>query len=60
MMSNWKHNFAAILMDLLRLTIRICLFIDGIVLALLSVYITVRFAIHAAGWISRTFFSSPW
>lgn len=59
-MSNWKHNLAATLMDLLRLSIRICLFTDGIVLALLSVYITFRFAIHAAGWISRTFFSSPW
>lgn len=59
-MSNWKHNFSAMLMDLLRLSIRICLFIDGILLALLSVYVTFRFATHAAGWISRTFFSSPW
>lgn len=59
-MSNWKTTLATFLTDLLRITIRVCLFIDGILLSLLSVYLTYRFVLHTGDWMNRTFFSSPW
>ena len=59
-MSSWKVSLANILMDILRLSIRICIFIDGIMLAGLSVYFTFRFVVQLAGWLNKTLFSSPW
>ncbi len=59
-MSNWKVSLANILTDILRLSIRICIFVDGIMLAVLSVYFTFRLVVQIAGWLNRTLFSNPW
>jgi len=59
-MSKWKSSLAKTLADLLRLSIKVCLFINGILLALLSIYITYKFVLHVGAWANHTFFSSPW
>ncbi len=57
---SWKKSVAAFLADALRLLIRVCLFIDGILLALLSIYVTFRFVFQVGRWLNRVLFSSPW
>lgn len=57
---SWKNSVASFLGDALRLSITVCLFIDGILLALLSIYVTFRFVIQVGNWLDRVFFSSPW
>ena len=57
---SWKQTMARLLADLLRLTIRACLLIDGILLALLSVYFTFRVVLHSIELMNRKMFSSPW
>ncbi len=56
---SWKNNLATFLTDSLRLSIRACLFIDGIFLALFSIWFTVRFLTNAIAWLNRVFFQ-PW
>ena len=57
---SWKTNLATFLTDALRLSIRACLFLDGILLALFSIYFTVRFLASAIGWLNRVLFEKPW
>jgi hypothetical protein len=57
---SWKTSLASFLTDALRLSIRSCLFIDGILLALFSIWFIVRFLGSAIGWLNRVLFNSPW
>ena len=57
---SWKQNLSSLLADLLRLSIRVCLFVDGILLALFSVWLTFRFLYQTIGWLNRVLFSGAW
>ena len=59
-MAGWKQNAATFLADALRLTIRACLLIDGILLALFSIWFCANFLIHTVHWLDRILFSGPW
>lgn len=59
-MSNWKQSSATFLTDALRLSIRACLFIDGILLALFSIWFCIKFLYSTMNWLNRVLFNSPW
>jgi len=57
---NWKQNLTTFLTDTLRLSIQACLFVDGILLALFSIWFCVKFLIQIVNWLNRTVFGAPW
>jgi hypothetical protein len=59
-MSNWKQTTITLLADLLRLSIRVCLFIDGILAAMFSIWLCAKLLYFAINWLNRTVFGTPW
>ena len=59
-MSNWKQSLATFLAEMLRLSIRMCLFIDGILIALASIWFCFKFLYFSMNWLNRVLFDSPW
>ena len=59
-MANWKQTTVTLLADLLRLTIRICFFVDGIMAAGFSIWLCFKVLYFAINWLNRTVFGSPW
>jgi len=57
---SWKQSVAIFLVDALRLSIRACIFIDGILLALFSIWFCVKFLFQFVNWLNTTLFGSPW
>jgi hypothetical protein len=56
----WKQSLATFLTDALRLSIRSCLFIDGILLALFSVWFCFKCLFQIVNWLDRVLFDAPW
>ena len=59
-MSNWKQSMATFLAEMLRLSIRMCLFIDGILIALASIWFCFKFLYFFMNWLNRVLFDTPW
>ena len=59
-MAAWKQSALMLLMDILRVSIRVCLFIDGILLALFSIWFCTKFLLHTLNWLDRVMFGSYW
>ena len=57
---SWKQNVATLLADMLRLSIRACLFIDGILIALASIWLCGKCLYFSMNWLNRVCFNSPW
>lgn len=57
---SWKQSVATFLVDALRLSIRACIFIDGILLALFSIWFCTKFLFQAVNWLNRVLFDTPW
>lgn len=57
---SWKQSTVEFLSDALRFSVRACLLVDGILMAVLSVWFVWRFVWHVKGWLARVMFDSPW
>jgi len=57
---SWKQSLATFLADALRLSIRVCLFIDGILIAVASIWFCCKFLFFSMNWLNRVLFDSPW
>lgn len=57
---SWRQSLATFLTDALRLSIRSCLFIDGILLAVFSIWFCYKFLFQIVNWLNRVFFAAPW
>ncbi len=57
---SWKQNITTFLTDALRLSIRACFFLDGILLALFSIWFCVKFLSQTIDWLNRSIFNTPW
>jgi hypothetical protein len=56
----WKRLVTDGLADALRFCIRGALILDGIILALASIYVTSKLAFFWIRYLDRVWFSSPW
>lgn len=56
----WKHKLTDGLADMLRFCIRGALILDGIILALASIYLTCKLTFFLVRYLDRVWFSSPW
>jgi hypothetical protein len=56
----WKPNITENLAQALRFLVRGAILLDGIILALASVYLTLRFSYRAIQYLDATLFSKPW
>ena len=56
----WKRDLTDLLLGVLRFAIRGVLLVNGIALAILSVYIVVKVCWNFAHFLDRTIFSAPW
>lgn len=56
----WKPKLTEHLADTLRFIAKGALLTDGILLALASIYLTVRFCHRAVQYLDIRFFSTPW
>lgn len=57
---SWKQTLATFLTDALRLSIRSCLLIDGILLSLFSIWFCFKFLFQIVNWLNRVLFASQW
>lgn len=57
---NWKLELTQTLADALRFCIRGALILDGIILALASIYVTCKLAFFLVRYLDRVWFSAPW
>jgi hypothetical protein len=57
---SWKKDIFEKIGDFLRFLGYGCLIINGIILAVWTVLILLRFVWHADGWLDRIFFNKPW
>ena len=59
-MAAWKQSMMTFFADALRLTIRACLLVDGILLALFSIWFCWNLLRQLMTWCARVLFSSNW
>jgi hypothetical protein len=57
---SWKQNITDFLRNGLRFAITACLFIDGIILSVWSVWFVGKFMLKLTTWIDRTIFTPQW
>ncbi len=57
---SWKQSITILMAEILRMAIRACLFIDGILIALASVWFCFRVLHFTINWLNRVLFDSPW
>ena len=57
---SWRQDITIWMAGILRMAIRICLFTDGILLALASVWFIGKFLFFTVRWLDRVLFDSPW
>jgi len=57
---SWKQDLIDKMTDVLRFTLRACLFIDLFLFAVFSVWFSVMFVWHLMCWLDRVMFGSPW
>ena len=57
---SWKTRMLDILRDVLRFGVAGCIILDGILLALFSLWFVYKFVWQLQDYLSRTLFGSPW
>ena len=57
---SWKQTLVKIFIDILRISITVCLFIDGILMALFSIWFVAKFLHQTMNWLKQTLFNNPW
>ncbi len=57
---SWRERFTTLITDALRFLLWGSFLLDGIALAVMSVYLVVKFCSFFANWMDRTAFSHPW
>lgn len=57
---SWKQRLTDQLVEALRMTLRVCIFLDVFALAVLSVWFTCKFVYFFARWLDSTAFDQPW
>jgi hypothetical protein len=57
---SWKQDITVWMAGILRMAIRICFFVDGILIALTSVWFMAKFLYFAVCWLDRVLFNAPW
>ena len=57
---SWRQDITVWMSGILRMAIRGCLFVDGILLALASVWFVFRVLHFTINWLNRVLFDSPW
>ena len=56
----WKNDITVWMAGIFRMAIRICFFVDGILIALASVWFMAKFLYFTVNWLNRVLFDSPW
>lgn len=56
----WQPRTTALLSDTLRFSVRAALMIDGIAIALSSIYVVAKICWFFLKYLDRTWFSQPW
>ncbi len=56
----WKQKMTDGLADGLRFCVRGALLLDGIILSLATIYVTLKLAFFTARYLDRVWFSHPW
>ena len=56
----WKVKITDQWADKCRFAVRGALFVNAMLLALASIYVTAQFVWHFIGFLNRTIFSAPW
>ena len=56
----WGQKVTDRLADYLRFTARAAMLVNGIVLALASVYVVAKICYFTLTWLDKVFFSKPW
>ncbi len=57
---SWKQRLTDQLADALRMTLKVCAFLNLFALSLLSVWFTCKFVWYFARWLDNTLFAAPW
>jgi hypothetical protein len=57
---NWREKLTDKLSNLLRFCIQGALIIDGLIIALASVYVVLKLAWFTTRYLDRIWFSAPW
>ncbi len=57
---SWKQSITILMAEILRMAIRACLFIDGILIALASVWFCCKFLYFSMNFLNHVLFDSPW
>ena len=57
---SWRQQATEKLVEYLRFTMRGAFMVNGIVLALASIYLVAKFVWFAIRWIDRVAFFKPW
>ena len=57
---SWKQDLIDKMSDVLRFTLKVCLFIDLFLASIFTVWFSVQFLWHLMRWLDRVMFSSPW
>ena len=57
---SWKQQLIDKATDVLRFTLKVCLFIDLFLISVFSVWFCVKFIWYLTNWMDRVMFSSPW
>jgi hypothetical protein len=56
----WKPKITEYLADVLRFVVRGALYVDAILLAIASIYLTIKFLWRAIEFLDRVIFAKPW
>lgn len=57
---NWREKLTDKLSNLLRFCVQGALIVDGLIIALASVYVVLKLALFSTRYLNRTLFSAPW
>jgi hypothetical protein len=57
---SWNLAWTDRMSDLLRQTLKVCVFIDVFLLAIFSVWFSLKFLWYFASYVNRTLFEQPW
>lgn len=59
-MSAWRQKFTEILADVLRFSIHGAMLLNGIIIALASMYLVGKLVFFFLRYLDRTIFAKPW
>ena len=57
---SWKQTTITLMSEIFAMAIRTCLFVDGILAALASVWFCCKFLYFSMMWLNRVLFDTAW